>query len=478
MKIVKNYIFNLSYQLFTILIPIVTVPYISRTLGADAIGTNAYTNSIMSYFILLANVGLSLYGNRTIAYSRDDEKQRSQKFFEIAFLKLLLMLFSLFLFFIFCFFYKKYQVLLLFQSIQLIAVGFDISWFFVGIEDFKKTVTRNIFVKTISLICIFIFVKKPEDLVLYVFINGVASLLGNLTLWTYIRRYVKKVPFKDLKFSIHLKPIFSLFIPQLATTIFMTLNRLFLGNLSTLEQTGYFDNADKIVRIFLAFITALGTVVFPRIANFYKQKMYKEVEKYVEYSFNMVSLIAFPITFGILSVASPFSNLFFGNKFSGIDTVLSVLIFELIFMSWSSIIGQQFLVAVDKVRGLTISMIISIAISAVGSITLIPHYGAIGAASMSVVAELTIIVVQLIYVRNLLNLNYIFKDVWKYLFSSLLMYIICFVTKQLLSSWSDLSLLIGISFLGVITYLISLTFLRPKFILNIWEDLKFKRDLK
>lgn len=461
MKIVKNYIFNLSYQLFAILIPIITVPYISRTLGPDAIGTNAYTNSVMTYFILLGNVGLSLYGNRTIAYYRNDENELSKKFWEIASLKFIMMIFSFIIFLSFMQFYDKYQTLLLAQSIQLIAIGFDISWFFTGIEDFKKTVTRNVIVKTLSLVLIFMFVKQPEDLFLYIVINSASVLFGNLTLWSYMRRYVHKVKFSALQYRIHLLPVLALFLPQLANNIFMTINRLLLGNLSTLHQTGYFDNADKIVRIFLSFITALGTVVFPRIANSFKEGRKDLVFKYVNYAFNLVNLIAFPIVLGVIIVAKPFSNLFFGPKFEGIDIVLSILVVELIFMGWSSILGQQFLVAINKVRGLTTSMLVSIVVSATGSYLLIPHFGAKAAAGMSVVAEFVIIFVQLLFIRSDLNIFKLYQDVWKYLLSSLVMYVGCLTLRNVFPVGSDLLQIMLLGIIGAAIYLAMIVILKP-----------------
>lgn len=475
MKLIKNYLYNLSYQFFIILIPIILVPYISRTLGPDAIGMNAYTNSIVTYFILLANLGLSLYGNRTIAYFRNDTDMRSKKFWEIAFFKMLMMLLSLLVFIIFCLIYKQYIILLFAQSVQLIAVGFDISWFFVGIEDFKKTVTRNVVVRGLSLICIFLFVKDSSDLVLYILINGFSALFGNFTLWTYIKKYVTKSTVKIQDLKPHIRPVFFLFLPQLATSMFLTINRLLLGNLSTLTQTGYFDNTDKVVRVFLTFIIAIGTVAFPRIANYYKEGKHKEAEKLVRYAINLVSMVSFPISFGIFLVAKPFSNIFFGNQFDGIYIVLSILSFELIFMGWSSIIGQQYLVAINKVSGLTISMVISIMLSTIGSVILIPKYGAAGAAAMSVFAEIIIIVIQLYYTKDLLNLKLIFSEVWEFLLSAILMVTICSLFNRILLPFPDLINLVVQVIIGALCYTVALLFLKPKVVM---ETVKYVKGRK
>lgn len=464
MSIIKNYLYNLTYQIFLILVPLLTVPYISRTLGAEAVGMNAYTNSIMSYFLLFANLGLLLYGNRTIAYSRDSIEERSARFWEIIILKLVMGVISLSVFAIFTLFYKQYTNLLWLQSIQLLTTAVDISWFFVGVEDFKRTITRNILVKLLSLVSIFMFVRTKNDLPLYIFIICISSLLGNLTLWTYIKRYVKKVNFSSLRFINHIKPVIILFLPQIATSVFVSLNRLFLGSLSTMAQTGYFDNSDKIVRIFLSFVTAIGTVIFPRIANSYKKSDREKVMLLMGRAFDGVNLISIPIVCGCIGIAKPFSNLFFGSNFEGIDLVFAVLAVELIFMGWSSIIGQQFLVAVDKTRGLTISMIIGIIVILIADTILIPPYGALGAAIGSVLGEFTIAIIQLIYVyrSKLVDLRYLFQDTWKFMLGGIAVLFVSNLVRQIVQK--DLLQIILAVVFSAAAYSILLILLKPKLI--------------
>ncbi|MDT2811255.1 flippase [Enterococcus asini] len=467
MSIIKNYLYNLTYQIFLILVPLLTVPYISRTLGADAVGMNAYTNSIMSYFILFANLGLSLYGNRTIAYTRDSVEERSTRFWEIVTLKLVMGVISFVCFTIFVLFYNQYTNLLWLQSIQLVSTAFDISWFFVGVEDFKRTITRNILVKLLSLILIFSFVRTPGDLPLYIIIICCSGLLGNLTLWTYIKRYIRKVKISSLNFSGHLRPVIILFLPQIATSIFVSVNRLFLGGLSTMTETGYFDNSDKVIRIFLSFIAAIGTVIFPRIANYFKKNDYKKVTLFMSQAFDSVNAISIPIICGIFSISTPFSDLFFGSNFDGIDIVLSILSIELLFMGWSSIIGQQFLVAVDKPKGLTISMVIGVIVIVVSDLFLIPLHGAVGAAVGSVLGEFTISAIQLIYVHrnNLVDLRTLFKDLWKFLLGGMTVFITANLTCHLIKE-SILQIILSV-FISTFSYAITLMILKPRVTVNL-----------
>lgn len=466
MKILKNYLYNMSYQIIAIILPFITVPYISRVLGADAVGINSYTNAIITYFVLIANVGLTVYGNRTISYTRDSIYQRSQKFWEIVLIKWIMAIISFLLLLMFVNFYGRYSSFLMWQSIQIFAAAVDISWLFTGLEDFKKTVTRNIIVKVASAVLILLFVKNQGDLTLYIIIVAGSTLLGNLTMWTYLRKLLVPIKLKDISLIPHIIPVLALFVPQLASQLFMTLNKLMLGNLSTISQTGYFDNADKIIRILLTAITAVGTVIFPRLANSFKNNDTDKIEKYMKLSFDMVSLISIPVTFGLISISESFSNIYFGKGFQGIDVTLSVLAIELIFMGWSTVFGNQFLVAIDKIKGLTISVVLATVILLLTSNILIPMYGSKGAAASSVIGEMTIAIVQLFFVKRYINLLPIFKDFYKFLLSGIVMFFCCNFVGHLISN--DLLNIAFQIILGGIIYFVSLYILKPQ-ILNIRE---------
>lgn len=461
MKILKNYFYNLFYQIFTILVPIITIPYISRAIGPTGTGINAYTNSMISYFVLLANFGFTLYGSRMIAYKRDDIRKMSASFWEILISKMIMMSISLGIFGLFYLFQQNYRFFLLLQSIQIVAAGLDISWLFIGLEDFKRTVIRNFIVKIFSVMLIFLFVHQKSDLWIYISILSISTLLGNLTLWTYLKKHIIHINFRELQIKQHFFPASILFLPQLTTIAFVTFNRLILGNFSTMIQTGFFDNSDKIVRIFLSVLTALGTVLFPRIAYHFQKGEQDIANKYVSIAFQITSCISFPLVAGIIVLAKPFSDLFYGASFKGVSIVLSILSVELIFMGWSSIIGQQYMVAIKKTRGLTVSILVALIICVTTSILVVPFLGAVGAASISVFGECIIIIVQLFYVRNEINLKLLFDELWKYLLSSVVMFIVCFIVSIVLTISAIFKIII-VGLIGVVIYFILLKLLRAK----------------
>lgn len=453
----------MSYQVIAIVLPFITVPYISRVLGSEAVGINSYTNAIITYFVLIANIGITVYGNRTISYTRDSVDERSKKFWEIVIIKFIMGTISMSLLFIFINIYGRYSEYLFWQSIQILAATIDISWFFTGLEDFKKTVSRNIIVKIISAFLILTLVKSSADLALYIFIVAGSTFVGNITLWTYIRKFISPIKRSELSLKEHIGPIFILFIPQLASQLFMTINKLLLGNLSTISQTGYFDNADKIIRILLTAITAVGTVVFPRLANSFKTGKRGEVQRYLKLTFDAVNLISMPVVAGVILISKPFSRIYFGAEFTGINTVISLLVIELVFMGWSSVIGNQYLVATNRTKGLTISVFTATFILIFSSIIFLPKFGASGAAVTSVIGEFIIAMVQIFYVRNYINLSYIFKDIPKYLAASISMFLLCYFIKPI---YNDIVTILIKVVLGGIAYLIIILLLKPELVRN------------
>ena len=192
-SIAKNYIYNLIYQMLSILLPVITTPYLSRVLGAENIGIYGYTISIVTYFILFGTLGISMYGQREIAYKAQNKKEQSKTFFEIIILRAFTLTISIITFYIIFGRSGDYAVYYRILIIQLVANLFDISWFFQGIEEFDKTVIRNLVIKMLSLVLIFVLVNRPEDLWKYFLIYVGAELIGNLTLWLYIPKYLEKI---------------------------------------------------------------------------------------------------------------------------------------------------------------------------------------------------------------------------------------------------------------------------------------------
>lgn len=470
MQIIRNFLYNAGYQIFILILPIITVPYIARVLGSEGVGINAFTNSIIQYFVLFGSIGINLYGNRAIAYCRNDKAKMSQVFWEIAFLRMISILISYGLFLVFLFFIDSFKEYYLYQSLLILAAGIDISWFFMGNEDFKKTILRNSIVKIISLISIFVFVKEKDDLTIYILIMSLSIFLGNLTLWPYLKRSVNKPNISNLNLVQHLKPSVSLFIPQIATQVYLILNKTMLGILDGVQSTGYYENSDKIVKIVLAIVTATGTVMLPRVANTFAKGDIKKVNEYLYKSFDYVSLLCIPMAFGLAAIAPKFSVWFLGKEFAITGNLISVLSFVIIWIGWSNVLGTQYLLPTNKTKFFTFSVTAGAISNLSLNILLIPLFGIYGAVFATVISELIVTLVQLYFVKRFISVSLLFEEKWKYILSGILM----FAVVRYLNTALEMNVLMLIlqMVIGIIVYISLIFMLRAKVVLDIKDVLK------
>lgn len=245
-SVTKNYIYNVLYQVLMIILPIITTPYISRVLGAENIGIYGYTLSISAYFILFGSLGMSLYGQREIAYNQKDKREYTKVFKEILIMKSITMAFSIFIFYFTLVLHGQYQEYYRILILEILANAIDISWFLQGLEEFKKTVSRNLIIKILSIIAIFMFVKTKEDLYIYFVIYVLSILLGNISLWFYLPKYLEKVKIKDLNILRHIKPTIVLFIPQIAIQVYTILDKTMIGLIiENKSEVGFYEQAQK-----------------------------------------------------------------------------------------------------------------------------------------------------------------------------------------------------------------------------------------
>ncbi len=423
MKIIKNFLYNLSYQVFTLIVPLITIPYISRVLGPHGVGINSFTTSVSQYFVLIATLGLTTYGQREIAYKREHKEQVSKVFWEIELLSLISSLFSLIIFIFFIFFItKKYEFYYLLQLVLVLSCAADISWFFNGLEMFKVTVLRNFLFKLISVLAIFIFVKKPSDIGIYILIISFSTFLGNISLWSYLRKYLVKVKVKSLNIKVHVKPTLLLFIPQVAINIYVFLNKIMLGSISSVEQAGFFDSSDKIIRMCLTLITALTTVMMPRVASLFAKGDQEGVKKYLKNGFGIALMLSFPLFFGIEGIASSFIPWFFGAQFYAVVNIIIVEAFAIIPISISQILGMQYLVPLGKTKLYSKAIICGAIINFGLNVPLIYYYSAVGTAVATVISEVFITMLELFYVSRDLNVKLLFFETWKPFLASFIMF--------------------------------------------------------
>ncbi len=423
MSIKKNFIYNIAYQILLIILPLVTAPYVSRVLGANGVGLYSYYNSVVKYFSLFIMLGVNNYGNRSIAIVKNDKNKLASTFWGIYSLQFFMSIIIVIMYIIYCYFVVgDNKIIAIIQIITILSYMLDINWFYFGMEEFKLTVSRNFVIKISTFIFVLIFVKNRSDLNKYVLIMSLGTCLGNLYLWIKLRKYVNfiRISIKDI--IIHIKPNISLFIPVIAVSLYRIMDKIMLGIFSTTEQVGFYENSEKIINMPLGLITALGTVMLPRVSNIISKDI-NLVKNYISKSLEFSMFMAFAITFGLIAVANNFSVIFFGNEFLECGKIITFLSPTVILVAWANVIRTQYLLPNKNDKFYTISVCLGAVINVLLNLIFIPKLGAVGAAIGTLFTELSVAIYQTWCVRRQLEIKKYIKNTLKFMLSGIVMYI-------------------------------------------------------
>lgn len=430
-KLSANYIYNSLYQLVTLLLPIALTPFITRTIGAGGIGQYSYTRSIVTYFVLFGTVGSNLYAQREIAYTQTDMGKKSAVFWEIILLRCILLTISIAVYLPFAFYTDHYTVLLLIQTMDILAAYVDITWYFQGIENFKKITTRNLVVKLFTVIAIFSLIRSPEDLYLYICIYCVGNFIGQALLWRDIRREIQRVSYKGLCLKRHLKGILQLFIPQISIQIYLLIDKTMIELITgDSSETGYYELAQTIQRACVAVVTAYGTVAASRVAAFKSQDKLQEIKDLLTQSHELICLFAFPIAFGIMAIAHNLIPWFMGADYGRVAELLMMLCPLIIIIGFSNISGMQYLVPMGMQNRMSVCSAFGAVINVLFNIYAIGWYGAFGAAAASAIAELAVLICQGWFLQSLIDKRRILISLSQALTGSVIMLSVLKMTER------------------------------------------------
>ena len=453
MKVIKNYLYNLSYQILTIILPIITVPYVTRIFTSEDLGNYGFYNSIVSYFSLFAMLGIGLYGTKQIAAARDV----NSTFWNIYAIQLIASLISIFVYVVAIVCIPTMSgIIPLILFISLFSKIIDISWLFSGKEDFKKITVRNTVVKVVGVISIFTFIKNSEDLYLYILLIVIFDFLGQVVMWVPAKKFIKRPSFNTEIMKKNLHPIVLLFLPQVAISLYVVLDRTLLGLLGSYSDVGIYEQGQKLTSIIYKIVSSLGVVMLPRVANLLSERKEKEAQNMVKFSFILYNLIIFPMIFGLIAVNEVFVKLFLGKDFQDVKYVLYITTINIMLVAWTNILGHQVLVVRNKNKEFMLSTTIPAFVSVAVNIVVIPFFGYIGASITAVVVEILAFAIQWYYCRNIINKNLLFnKDLAKIICSSLVMFGAVMLCKMTLGLDGIIGLIVylavgGISYLGMI----------------------------
>lgn len=423
----KNLIYNISYQMLILIVPFITSPYVSRVLGPEGLGTYSVTTAIVKYFSIFALLGMINYGNRTIAKSRTSKETLTIAFWNLYYFQLITSLIVLVVYLLYAFTlgYSLYGMISYCQIPYVLSAIFEVSWFFYGMEEFKGIVIRNAVVKVLTTISIFVFVRTRDDVWVYVFINALSLMFGQVCLWPFIKKYVS---FEKPNWSIiksHLKPNCVLMVSVLAVSIYTLMDKIMLEWLSSTIEVGYYENTEKIFTIANNAAGAIGAVMLPRVSNLHAKGKSGRIIKYIDKSMKYIMLIAVSLAFGIASISRSFSSIYFGIEFEACAPLLIAIAPAIVFYAWSNILRNQYLLPNNRDSVFVIATILASIINLVLNVLLIPFLGALGAVFGTIGAQLGELVYQSIKVRRELPLRRYIISIIPYIVFGIIMFFIC-----------------------------------------------------
>lgn len=463
-SIKKNYLFNSSYQILALIVPLITTPYVSRVLGAHGIGIYSYTFSIVSYFVLFSALGTSTYSNRNLGIIRDNIDERTKFFWEIFSLRAILVSISLVIYFAYVIVLSENKFIAALQGIYLIDTMMDITWFFQGMENFKIIAIRNYVIKLINVIFIFTMVRDEGDLWWYVLGLATWSVIANISMWIPLRKLIKKPNIREIRPFNNILIIIQLFVPTIASQIYTMLDKSMIGWISgKATENGCYEQSDKIVKMSIMLILALGTVTIPKISRFFAQGNMEGMKRLLYRSYRFVWALGCALMFGVIGINFTLVPVFFGPGYDRVKIILPILSTLFIIMGLNHTNGRQYLISTGRQKTYMYIVILGGIINVLVNAACIPFFGAVGAAIGSVVGEIVILIVQLTYVYKIkeFEIHKIFSSSWHYIIAGVVMMMVTlFAQKVLPSNAIGLAVLI---IMGAVCYGVILLLFRDEF---------------
>ena len=396
----KNAAYNVAYRVFSILLPLVTAPYLDRTVGPAGVGlyTGAWTMS--EIFCMVGMLGLADYGVRAIAQVRDDREKLDRTFSGIWQMQLLVASISLLFWFGYVFLVAgEEKTIALHLTMMSVSCLFSFEWCLMGLDQFRSIALRNTFVKIAAAVSAFIFVKSTDDLWIYGFVWSLATLLGNLSCALVLKGKVSYHRVSMAETLKHLRPCAILFISVAAVSVYRKMDKAMVYNIAGKEQNGFYENAEKIIYCLSGFISAIGTVMMSKVSHMQEKGETEKIARNIDRSMNLVLCMVSAMAFGVAAVADRFAPLFYKNSgYSG--TLMVPLGFTLIMIGFANVIRTQVVLPQKRDHIFVKSVCCGAVVNLVVNACLIPSMKSMGAVIGTLAAEMTVPVVQYLILRK------------------------------------------------------------------------------
>jgi len=398
-----NFIMNMILTASTFIFPLITLPYITRVLAVEGVGKVNIATSIAQYFSMVAMLGVPTYGIRACAQVRDDREKLTRTVQEILLLNLLISIFVYIAYFIAVWQVPKMHndaVLYWIMSSTIIFNVIGVEWLYKGLEQYTYITVRSIIFKAIGLVLMFLFVRHQGDYVIYGAISIVATVGSNFLNFINLRKYIDLRPVGHYDLKRHLKEVMIFFAMAAATTIYTNLDNVMLGFLKNETQAGYYGTAIKVKALLVSFVTALSTVLLPRVSYYIERGMKEEFRKVSRKALHFVVMIALPVTVYFIFYARESIFLLASNTYESSIVPMQIIMPTVLLIGLTNVLGIQIMVPIGKEKMVFYSVLAGGIADFIANMIFIPSMAAAGAALGTLIAETVVLIVQLIVLRG------------------------------------------------------------------------------
>ena len=388
----KNAVLNTAKQLCQVLFPIVTIPYVTRILGAQNYGKINFSNSIVNYCILLASLGINSYAIREGALFRDNKRKFNKFSSEVFSINIYSTIFAYLILFLLLFIPQlaKYRSLILIQGLAIILTTLGADWINSVYEDYLYISIRYIAFQLIALVLLFTFVHKKSDYLIYAFIMVVATAGGNILNVFYIRKYTKLKFTFHIDWKKHLLPIIILFGNQVAITIYVNSDITMLGLLSSVTSVGWYSLSSKIYTVIQQILNALLIVTVPRLSYYLGENKFNKFNELIINLKQALLILIVPLMVFIFCFSDSIMSIVGGEQYIKGSMSLGILAITVLFSLLAALYTNCVLLPCKlEKKILTITSTAAI-INILLNIWLIPHMGATGEAITTLISEITV----------------------------------------------------------------------------------------
>ena len=420
MRIKTNLIYSSVLTVSNFIFPFLTFPYITRVLGVSNVGIYNWVNGIIQYFIFLSMMGIGIVGIREVAKNRNSAEELSKTFSSLLTLTLLTTIVSLLVLFVLIAAvpkFSEYKEMFYIGAANVFINLFLIEWFFKGTENFKFITIRSIVVKSVYVISVFVFVRQSDDYVIYYFLTVSAVVLNALFNWIYSKKFIH-FTFKSIDLRPFIKPFLILGIYLLFNSMYSTFNVAYLGFVGGNKEVGFYTTATKLYGILLAFFTAFTSVMLPRISALVADNDFKEVNRLIERSFDVLYTFCFPIIIFILFFAPQVIHLIAGAGYEGSILPMRIVMPLMLIIGTEEILIIQLLMPLNKDKAIFINSLIGSIVGVCLAIVLVKNFHSVGSSIVWVCSELSILISASYFVKKYVGIAVPYKMVlFKFLYS-------------------------------------------------------------